>query len=60
MVKGRPAARNRWRGPESAIDALIVAVADLAGGAVVATADRADLGLVAGYVSNVVVADISA
>lgn len=43
-------------GSESAVDAFIVAVADLAGGAVVATVDPAGLGLLAGYASNVVVA----
>lgn len=47
-------------GSERAVDAFIVAVADLAGGAVVATVDSADLGLLASYASNVAVVDISA
>lgn len=47
-------------GSESAVDAFVVAVADLAGGAIVATVDPADLGLFASYASNVVVADIGA
>jgi predicted nucleic acid-binding protein len=45
-------------GSEMAIDAFIVAVADLAGGAVIATVDVADLEPLAGHTSNVVVADI--
>ena len=45
-------------GSERAIDSFIVAVADLAGGAIVATVDVDDLELLAGHVSNVVVADI--
>ncbi len=47
-------------GSERAVDAFIVAVADLAGGAVVATVDSADLGLLASYASNVAVVDLSA
>lgn len=47
-------------GSERAVDAFIVAVADLAGGAVVATVDSADLGLLASDASNVAVVDISA
>jgi predicted nucleic acid-binding protein len=45
-------------GSERAIDSFIVAVADLAGGAIVATVDVDDLERLAGHVSNVVVADI--
>jgi predicted nucleic acid-binding protein len=45
-------------GSNLAIDAFIVAVADLMGGAVVATVDVVDLGMLAGLASNVVVADI--
>jgi predicted nucleic acid-binding protein len=45
-------------GSERAIDAFIVAVADLGGGAIVATVDVEDLELLAGPASNVVVADI--
>lgn len=45
-------------GSERAIDSFIVAVADLAGGAIVATVDVDDLELLAGHASNVVVADI--
>ena len=47
-------------GSERAIDSFIVAVADLAGGAIVATVDVDDLELLAGHASNVVVADIRA
>lgn len=47
-------------GSEKAVDAFIVAVADLAGGAVIATVDTADLESLAGHASNVVVADIGA
>jgi len=45
-------------GSEKAIDAFIVAVADLAGGAVIATVDITDLESLAEHASNVVVADI--
>jgi predicted nucleic acid-binding protein len=45
-------------GSERAIDSFIVAVADLAGGAVIATVDVGDVELLAGYASHVVVADI--
>ena len=45
-------------GSELAIDAFIVAVADLGGGAVVATTDVADLSRLAGQATNVVVAPI--
>jgi len=47
-------------GSERAIDSFIVAVADLAGGAIVATVDVDDLELLAGHISNVVIADIRA
>ena len=45
-------------GSELAVDAFIVAVADLAGGAVIATADVGDLGRLASHASAVVVAPI--
>ena len=45
-------------GSEHAVDAFLVADADLAGGAVIATVDTADLTLFAAYATNVVVADI--
>lgn len=45
-------------GSERAVDAFVVAVADLGGGAVIATMDKADLELLAEHASNVVVADI--
>ena len=41
-----------------AVDAFLVAVADLAGGAVVATVDTADLEPFAQHTTNVVIADI--
>jgi predicted nucleic acid-binding protein len=41
-----------------AVDAFTVAVADLAGGAVIATADSEDLKRLAFYASLVVVADV--
>lgn len=47
-------------GSERAVDSFVVAVADLEGGAVVATVDSSDIELLAGYASNVVVADIGA
>lgn len=46
-------------GSEMAVDAFTVAVADLAGGAVVATADRRDLERLATHASHVTVADIN-
>jgi predicted nucleic acid-binding protein len=46
-------------GSERAVDAFIVAVGDIAGGAVIATADIADLESLAAHATNVVVADIS-
>jgi len=47
-------------GSDRAVDAFLIAVADLVGGAVVATVDTSDLGLLAGHASHVAVADISA
>lgn len=46
-------------GSELAVDAFVIAVADLAGGAVVATVDASDLGMLAAHAVNVFVADIS-
>lgn len=43
---------------DRAIDAFVVAVGDLEGGAVVATVDRSDIELLAAYASDVVVAGI--
>ncbi len=45
-------------GSDRAIDALVVAVGDLEGGAVVATVDRSDVELLAAYASNLVVGHI--
>ncbi len=45
-------------GSEMAIDAFVVAVADLAGGAVVATADPGDLIRLSAHATRVVVADL--
>ena len=45
-------------GSEHAIDPFVVAVADLAGGAVIATVDASDLERLAAHASNVTVADI--
>jgi predicted nucleic acid-binding protein len=45
-------------GSELAVDAFVVAVADLYGGALVATCDVGDLGRLASHASNVVVARI--
>lgn len=45
-------------GSELAVDAFTVAVADLAGGAVIATADIEDLERLASYATSVVIADI--
>jgi predicted nucleic acid-binding protein len=45
-------------GAGKAVDAFVVAVADLAGGAVIATVDKADLGRLAGHAKNVQVAKI--
>jgi predicted nucleic acid-binding protein len=46
-------------GSEMAVDAFTVAVADLAGGAVIATSDRRDLERLARYATRVVIADIT-
>lgn len=46
-------------GSELAVDALVIAVADLAGGAIVATVDPGDLELLAGAATNVAVIDVS-
>ena len=46
-------------GSERAVDAFVVAAADIRGGAVLATVDSADLNALAGHASGVVVADIS-
>lgn len=46
-------------GSEQAVDAFVVAVADLAGGAVIATVDTRDLDRLAGHATNVVTADIA-
>jgi hypothetical protein len=46
------------RGSECAVDAFLVAVADLAGGAVVATVDVDDLKELATHAKGVVVASI--
>lgn len=45
-------------GSELAIDAFVIAVADLAGGAVVATVDPDDLGRLAAATRHVTIADI--
>jgi predicted nucleic acid-binding protein len=45
-------------GSELAVDAFVVAVADLAGGAVVATVDISDLERLAAHATNVSLADI--
>jgi len=47
-------------GSEMAIDAFLVAVADLQGGAMVATVDKDDLALLAGHAGGVSVEDIGA
>lgn len=44
--------------PDKAVDAYVVAVADLAGGAVVATVDKTDLGAMARHAENVVAEQI--
>jgi predicted nucleic acid-binding protein len=46
------------RGSELAVDAFVVAVADLAGGAMIATVDLDDLELLASYAHNVCVVSI--
>ena len=45
-------------GSELAIDAFIVAVADLTGGAVIATTDAGDLTRLAAHAENVMVASL--
>lgn len=47
-------------GSQKAVDAFVIAVADLSGGAVVATVDTTDLDQLATHASNVVIADIGA
>ncbi|MFO0709629.1 MAG: PIN domain-containing protein [Sandaracinus sp.] len=54
QLLGRIRARS-----DLAVDAFIVAVADLAGGAVVATADPDDLERLASHADRVVIADIT-
>lgn len=51
---------NIGAGSHKAVDAFVIAVADLSGGAVVATVDTADLDQLAAHASNVVIADIGA
>jgi predicted nucleic acid-binding protein len=46
-------------GSESAVDAFVVAVADLGGGAIIATVDVRDLRRLASHASGVAVADIA-
>jgi len=46
-------------GSEMAVDAFTVAVADLSGGAIVATTDPRDLGLLAEHAKEVVIVDVS-
>ncbi len=46
-------------GSELAVDAFVVAVADLAGGAVVATGDPDDLERLAGHATRVTIADVT-
>lgn len=46
-------------GSEMAVDAFLVAVADLAGGALVATVDVNDLGRLAGHLSHVSLCNIA-
>jgi predicted nucleic acid-binding protein len=45
-------------GSELAVDAFVVAVADLEGGAIIATHDTVDMERLAGHAAKVVVADI--
>lgn len=47
-------------GSQKAVDAFVIAVADLSGGAVVATVDTADLDQLAAHAPNVVIANIGA
>ncbi len=46
-------------GSALAVDAFVVAVADLAGGAVIATADIGDLGMLAAHAAHVLIADMT-
>jgi predicted nucleic acid-binding protein len=46
-------------GSERAVDAFVVAVGDLAGGAVIATVDAVDLEMLAEHATSVVVANIT-
>ncbi|MEQ1855375.1 MAG: hypothetical protein ABL963_02840 [Longimicrobiales bacterium] len=46
-------------GPELAVDAFVVAVADLEGGAIIASVDVADLERLAAHAAGVTVADIA-
>lgn len=46
-------------GSEHAVDAFVVAVADVAGGAVIATVDPRDMDHLAAYATDVVTADIA-
>lgn len=48
------------RGSTHAVDAFVVAVADLEGGAVIATADLGDMQMLAAHATDVVVASIDA
>jgi predicted nucleic acid-binding protein len=45
-------------GSEKAVDAFVVAAADVGGGAVIATVDKEDVEQLAGYATNVRVAMI--
>src|SRR3954454_959208 len=45
-------------GSEQAVDAFVVAVADLAGGAIIATTDPKDMNRLARHAANVLTADI--
>lgn len=51
---------NIGAGSQKAVDAFVIAVADLWEGAVVATVDTADLDQLATHASTVVIADIEA
>jgi predicted nucleic acid-binding protein len=46
-------------GSELAVDAFVVATADLAGGAIVATVDVSDMQLLAAGAANVAIADLN-
>jgi hypothetical protein len=45
-------------GSELAVDAFVVAVADLEGGAIIASADVADMERLAAHATRVVIADV--